>query len=402
MATTKAPEPLENPLSSQNNIDNQATHSQSQISSANHNLTTGSYNDIRQPLSTNIPCNQPTPVLDGAPFEPRDFTSFRTADHVCGQDRIEDEFSSRAKMWDPVKDCSDPNTVQANVTSFLSARHSSSEHSIDSTAGEFASMGLRISTSHPLDQDQDSQEHMNSVTRGITSKSLRPHQNSHDTAPGCPGNNPTDLLPYPLSDATASGYRGSSTMGSPSFQAGHSFNQSQRSYQQRTGYENISTLPPHPRDSSAQQAQQSFESIIRRPALMAIQPCQVGNSSGNFQEDGQHFTSTDSRLLASLISHGPLTQHLPPSMTSTLSTQGRPESQQANRTQHQTTFAHMTQALRMANYAQSLDQQSNGTEAVPAYEQACELFQEALIWSPSVDERMQCNEAVSQQLSSLK
>ena len=183
----------------------------------------------------------------------------------------------RTKMWDPVKDCSDPNSTQADVPGLLSAHHASAETLMHSTASGFTSTG-------PL-----------------------------------------------------------------------------------------STLPPHFRDTSGQEGQQSVESMTRGSVLTGIQPRHHGNlhdhDHDHAQEQGQ-MTGIETRMHTSIAS--PEVAH--------------PLDPQTN----------MSQATSMMRDAETLAQQSRRSEAIQAYEEACALLQDVIIRSFSLEERMACNNMVSQ------
>ena len=339
------------------------------------NLLTESCNEVDQALSTKAPAHQPTLDLDDAAHEQSYLPSIRTAAHVRRQDRVDEENSSRVKMWDPVKDCSDPHSIQADVPGFLPARHSSNEQFVDSTVSELASMGLHFSYgNHPYGQVQDSQEHfMNSEIRGAVWSGLSPGTQSQ-----------------PL----ASVFQPSVSTDSQQLHLGHLDHQLQRS--RRVGHENLSILPSHFRNPSGQDGQQSLDSMNIGATLMGIQPHQTGNSHGHFQERDLQVTGVES---SSVASHESPPRPLLPSMTLNLSTQGSSGLQQADYAMRQMPSAEMSQALSMAHYAERMDEESNRTEALRAYEQACALFQDLIIRSCSLEDRMGYNDAVSQKLS---
>ena len=131
----------------------------------------------------------------------------------------------------------------------------------------------------------------------------------------------------------------------------------------------LSTLPPHLRDSSGQGGKQSVESITRESVLMGIQPRHHGNLHDHAQEQGQ-MTGIETRMPTSTAS---------PEITDPLDPP-----------------ANMSRAISMMRDAETLAQQSRRPEAVRAYEEACALLQDVIIKSFSLEERMACNDIVSQ------
>ena len=376
MVTKKTFEALKSIVSSPNDMNMYFPPTQTPHGGPNLNLQTGSCNQVEQAMSTKMPHHQPTLDMDGAAHEQRDFPFITTAAHVCRPDRDDEEYSSRAKMWDPVKDCSDSHTIQADVPGFLTAHHSSNEQSVDSTVRELASMGLQFSYgNHPYGgQVQDNRQHfVNSVNRGVVSSGLSPDPQSH---------------------ALASGIQPSASTDSQQFPVGHLYHRPQRSRQ--LGHKDSSTLPSHSRNPSRQDEQQSFESMNLEAPLMDIQPHQASNSHGQSHERGEQFTGVKSGMPASMVSHESAPRPLLPSMTLNVSTQRTSDPQQADHATRQIPSADISQALSMARYAETMDEQSNRTEALRAYEQACALFQDLIIRSSSLEDRMGWNDAVSQ------
>ncbi len=289
------------------------SHTQASLSDNNYDLLTGSTNEG----SHRVSYLHHASALDGDSHEQKGFAPVRAAGDVRRQEHLDDESSSKAKMWDPVKDCSLPNTIQADLPSFLSARHGKSEQTVDSAASGFASMGLHLSYPSPsYGQVQDS------VNRGVASTNFHPSYQPDDTA---------------------SGFQGGSSIG------------------YSMGFQPF-----------------SLDSTRRGAALTGVQPRQAVNGLGNYQENCQPFTGTESRMLASMASHeaAPGRPLCPISLS-----------------------AEMSEALTMARYAETLDEQSNRAEAVQAYQRAGALLQAVIIRSCSFEERMQCNHEVSRSLS---
>lgn len=377
----------------QSDTSNQVTHAHA-IKGANYDLLTGSHIETGQGMNARMAYHQPASAVDGASHEHEDFAPLRAAARVRRQDPVDHESSSTGKMWDPVKDCRHPKTVPADLLNFPPAAHHSREAFMDSTISIVASMNRHsCHDEYPHGQAQDNrQQFVGSGSRGAAT---------------------IGLLTYPESNAMASGYQGSASMGLRPFQVSHSYDKMitqphhqstmepsdlaiQRSHQLQSGYENISILPPRFKDSSGQNGNQSLESLTRGAASMALQPRQAGYSHGHSQENGQQLTGMESRRPASMVSNeSTRPRHPPPSKTSNLLRQ-RSDSQQSDRLQRQSPSASMSQALSMARHAETLDQQSNCKEAVRAYERACAVFQQVIIRSCSFEERMKCNDAVSQ------
>lgn len=370
----KRPEALKSSVSSQNDINNQSTHPRAPNDGANYDLLAGSSNEFSQGLSTRLPYYQATPPMDDVSHEHKGFMPFGAAAPVRRLYPVNDESSSKVKMWDPVKSCNS-NTTQVDVSGFLPTRHNSIEKIVHSTTSGFTSMGLHFPHSnHPYIQAQDSQQPFT-------------ESDSREAAS-------TGLLPRPQSHAMASVCQVSASTCSQPFQVGQSYDQLQRSPQHRHGYEKFSTLPPYHRDPSRQQ---SLHSITRGAAVMGIQQRQAGSLHDYAQKDGLPFTGNEPRMSTSGASHEPAHPRQPlPSTVSSPSMQGRSVLHQANRPPCQIPSADMSQAINIARYAESLDRQSNHAEAMRAYEQAGALFQEEIIRSCSLEERMQCNDAVSQ------
>ncbi len=363
-------------ISSQNNINNQVNDTHVPTNRAMYDLLSGSNIDLDQGRDAGILYRQPTSTMDGASHGQADIPPLRTAARARRQDPVDDEALSRAKMWDPVKDCTPKNLHFCN--------------------GD-----------HSYGQGQDQRQHFtNSGTTGTAPMSLLPCPPPYPMASGYPGSAFMGPLPYPQPRAIASRYEGSGLMGSQALKVGHPYDQFQRSGQHQSGHERFSVLPPQLRESSGQNRQQSLESITRDTASMGLRPHQAGLMHGSTQENRQHFMALEPEMPAPMAFHessrplrsSPLTSpssstHAP---TSELVTSAGLDCEQASRLQHQNSSISMSQAFGMARHAESLDHQSNFQEAVHAYEQACVMFQEVIMRSYNIKERMDCNNAVSQ------
>lgn len=403
------------PVSSQNDSSNLSTHAQPPDNDAKYDVLAGPCTDIGQARNNRVPSHQRSSSVDVPPPEQRGFTSSRNSAPGRRQDRIDDDASPKAKMWDPVKDCCDPNTIQAHPSGFFSAHHRSDEQNMDSTVSEAASTGLPMSyVKHRLHSDPssstayqgqeegvkysqaqgDPQQFTNLAIPGAASTAQAPSHQPHHTASGNQESASMCLTPNLQSYAMPSKYQGTASTGSRPFERVHEYGQHQYSSHHRPGDANISTLPPQLEDSSEQDGQRPMESITSRAAQMGIQSYQAGNSQGHCQEDGQQLTGIDSRLHASIGAHGsapiwrPLLQR-----TASLSTQKRPDSQQTDDLQCPDTSADMSQAW--IRYAETYERQSNPREALHAYKQACILLQDGIIRSCMFEERLELNDAVS-------
>lgn len=383
MVKEKELEALKSPVSShtqaispQNNINSQVNDTQVPTNRAMYDLLSGSNIDLGQDRDVGILYRQPTSAMDGASHGQADIPPLRAAARARPQDLIDDEALSRAKMWDPVKDCTPKN---------LHFCHGD----------------------HLYGQGQDHRQHFtNSGTAGTASMSLLPCPPPHPMASGYPGRASMGLLPYPQPRAMASRYEGSALMAPQALQVGHSYDQFQRNGQHQSGHEKFSTLPLQFRASSGQNRQQSLESITKDTESMGLRPHQAGHLHGSTQENRQHFMALEPGMPAPMAFHEssrplrsyPLTSpssstHGP---TSELVTTAELDCEQASRLQHQNPSISVSQAFGMARYAETLDHQSNFQEAVHAYEQACVMFQEVIMRSYNIKERMDCNHAVSQ------
>ena len=392
MLQNQRSEALKSPTSYSNNTHEQLTCAQAPSNGADCNLSTESCNEVGERLSTRMPFDQVTSVTDGAAHEHKEVAPFPAATHVQRHDPVNEQCSSRAKMWDPVKDCSDLSTTQADVSGFLPAHHNSSRLG-HSKAGASTSIGLHpLHNIHPYDQARESpQRSRNSVPRGVD----LPHNGqSHDICLGYQGNASMDLLSFPQSQGMASVYQFNASMSSQPIQAGHPLDQLQHYCQPRPVYEDISTLHPHLGDPSGHIG---LQSVMKGAALMDMQPHQAAELHDHAQESGQQDTGTESRMPTAIASHELVHSRQSPSLAiANMSTQKIPGLQRANHHQRQSFFPGMSQAIEMAQYAERVDQQSNHEEAMHAYERACALFQDVIVRSCSLEERMECNAAVSQ------
>ncbi len=80
------------------------SHTQASLSHNSYDLLTGSTNEGSQALDTRVPYLHHTSALDGDSHEQKGFAPVRAGGGVRRQEHIDDESSSKAKMWDPVKD----------------------------------------------------------------------------------------------------------------------------------------------------------------------------------------------------------------------------------------------------------------------------------------------------------
>lgn len=394
MVKKKKPEVLKSPMSSptqansaQNDSDIQVIQVEKPNNGASHDLLTGYYNEVGQGMNAGIPYHQPPLAIDGAPHEQASLPPLRVAARVQRQDPVDDEPSSRARMWDPVKDCSDPNTIQADLHDFLPARHNGNEQTIGSTLSGVDSMGFHFCHGDPPygQARENRQQATNLVPRGAASMGL---------------------LSFSQTQAMALGYQGSASMGPQPFQVGHPYDQIQRSHQHQSGYGNASISPSHLTEPSGQDEEQFMDSLNRGAASMGIQLRQTGHLNNQSQGSGYQFMGMESRVAASTASHLP-TYHREnfnnsgsyssPSGSPNLPRRRSPDFHQAIRLQGQSPSqtANMSKALNIAQYAKTMEQQSNFTEALHAYQQACALLQEVIIRSCSLKERTECDNAVS-------
>lgn len=376
-------------MSSQN-ITSKSTHSRASDNGAGYDNLTGSCNDAGQVQSSRIPSHQAISVSDGAAHEHIDFAPLGSAANARRHGPVHGESSSRAKMWDPVKECSNPRTTQADVPGFVPALNKSSAPFTHSTAHGFALMNPHGQARESEQQTTDSETRgaTRGATRGVTSMGLSVHHQPYGSVSGHQGNASMDLLPYPLLHPVAPTYRASTRVRSQPFQFGHLYDQCERSRQYRPWYENVSTMPPPLREPFRQTAQQSLRSIDGGAALIGMQEKDM---------------SMESRMPTPIVSgESARSQQSPLSTIASVSPERRLGCQQANHPQRQSPSADMSQALEMARYAEAMEQMSNRAEAMRAYEQACTLFQDVIIRSYSLEERMDCNDAVSEEVSGME
>ena len=384
MLEKQEPEALKSPTSYHNHTHQQLTSAQAPNSSADCTVSTESSDQAHERLSTRMPYYQATPVTDGAAHERKEFVPFGSVPHERRHDPVDEQCLSRAKMWDPVKDCSGPRTTQANASGFLPVRHNSSrlDHSRASTS---TSRGLHLPHSnHPYGQARESLQRFRDLgPRGI---GLPLPDQSHYIGLGYRGNASMNLLPFPQSQAMASACQVNASMRSQPMQVDHPHDQLQHYRQQRPVYEDISTLHPHLRDSSGHIG---LHSATKGTALMGMQP--------RSQENGQQDIGMEFRIPTAIASY----ESVPPWQSSSstmanMSTQGISGFQSADHLQRQSFFPNMSKAIEMAQYAERLEQQYNREEAMHVYKRACALFQDVIIRSSSLEERLECNAAVSQ------
>lgn len=164
------------PVSQQGNVSNLNTSAQAPNDGAGQDLSPASWNGGAQVLSPRSPpYNQISSVMDDAPREHRELAPLRTT--AGSYDPVDDESSSKARMWDPVKDCGDPNTTQPSVIRSPSSRQHSSASFMHSAVSRFTSGDVHSS---PYGQAEDSrQELANLGTRGTASTGLTPNHQMH-------------------------------------------------------------------------------------------------------------------------------------------------------------------------------------------------------------------------------
>ena len=356
----------------QNDINSQVAHVQAFTNGANYDLLTGSSLEVGQSTIAGIPYHQPTSAMDGAPREQEDFAPLGAAALVRRQDPADDETLSRAKMWDPVKDCSDPNTIQAGLPGFLPASQNSHAQSMDPMMAGVRSYFDENTYGHAEDDPQDF------MIPGI------------EVAP----------------QSMALGYQENASMGPYRFQARHPYDQFQRRRQQQSGDGSASMLPPHPQESSRRNERQSLDSIPRGAPLTDIQARQTGHLYSQSQGSGLQITGVESRMPASTAPLLPAHHreklnnsdfYLSSTMIPNLPRRSERDSQQARLLQDQSPSktANVSKATSLARYAETMEHHSNHTDAIRAYKAACDLFQEVIIRSGSHQERIECNNAVS-------
>ena len=330
-------------------------------------------------------------VKDSAADEDKRLAPLEAATSTGRHKPGDEQSSSRAKMWDPVKDCSDPRSTQTNTTGFPRACHSSGELSVYSAAGDSTSMGLQLPHSHHLyDHAQESQQQLtNWGSRGPASTGLSPYD--HDAGSRYRGSASMGLLPNPQLHAMASVYPVDVSMYSQPSQVNNQFDRFQYGRQYQPGYED-----PLLRDGSRQNSQPYLDSISRGAAIMGMQPYQAGNFHDRTQETGQQYVGVESGMPTSTAYHeSTLSRQSSSSAIPSPSSQILSDLERASQPQRPSPSAGTSQAMEVARFAERLDQQSNREDAMRAYKQACDLFQDVIIRSYSLEERMDCNAAVS-------
>ena len=279
--------------------------------------------------------------MDGASYEHEGLMHLLAAAAVQRQTHVDDEPSSKPTMWDPVKDCSHTSTTQADLSGFLPDGHSS-EQLTHSAVRNLPSMDLDFG----YDQAQgDRQQSTNSGFRGAASLGPPPYPRSHTMG------------------------LGRFSMDSQIFHISPSYDQSRRRPQENRQPMNMELRTPASTVSN-ETARPQRSSPCRRTQVPTASLATAASPS----------TQRGSDQVGIATGHDP---------------------QQGNGPPHQSLLATtaMSQALSMAHYGESLDQQSNYTEAARAYDRACALLQEVITRSGSIEEQMECNIAVSQELS---
>ena len=392
MHQKKDSEVLKSPTSYHSETHGQPICAQAPKSGADCTFSPDSCNEVDETLSTSMLYPQATPVTDGAAHEHKEFVPFGSAPHERRHDPVDEQFLSRAKMWDPVKDCSDPHTTQADISSFLPVRHNNSWLDHPKTNAS-TSIGLHLPhRNHPYGQARESPQRFRDL--GPEGISLPLHDQSHNPGSGYRGNTSMDLPPFPQSQAIASVRQLDASMNSQPMQVDHPHDQLQHHRQQRPVYEDIFTLHPHLRDPSEHIG---LQSVTKGTTLMGMQPRQAAKLHDHGQEYGRQDIGIESRMPTAIASHGLVHPWQSPSSTiANMSTQKVSGFQSANHHQRQSFCPAMSQAMEMARHAERVNQQSNREEAMHTYERACALLQDAIIRSSSLQERQECNAAVSQ------
>lgn len=336
--------------------------------------------------------HQDTPVSDSAPHEHEECSPFESATYERRQDPVDEQCSSRAKMWNPVKDCNDPSTTQVDISGFSPVPHNRSrlDHS---KAHASPSIGFHPPHSNHL-HGKARETQQQSWDMAPTGVGLPHFDQPHDIGLGYRGSASMDLFPFPRPQAIASAYQVNASMNPQPIQMGNPHDQLQHYHQQRPLYGDISTLHPPLTDPSRHIGSQS---VMEGTALMGMQPHQAAKLHDHAQENGQQIIGMESRMPTTMASHELVqSRGSPLSILANISAPKTSGSQRANPHQRESFFPDISQATHMARYARTLDQQSNREEAIHAYERACALFQDAIITSSSFEERMECNTAVSQ------
>ena len=292
-------------------------------------------------------------------------------------------------MWDPVKDCS---ATPADVSGFLPTRQNSSRLAT-SKADVSALMGLHLPHNDQLyGQARESEQRCTSL--GPRGFGLSPCHQHHDKGFGYRGYASMDLLPSPQSQAMASSYQVNASVNAQPIQVGRALDQLEHYRQHGPVYEDISTLHPRLRDRSGHTG---LQSVTKGTALMGIQPRQAANLHDHAQENGEQDIDMESRTTTAVASHESMNSRQSPSSAITnMSTQKISRHQRANHHQRPSFFPDMSQATEMAQHAERLEQESNREAAIHVYKQVCTLLQDVIIRSSSLEERLECNAAVSQ------
>ena len=179
---------------------------------------------------------------------------------------------------------------------------------------------------------------------------------------------------YPELHHKNSDYQECASMSSQPPQVYHQYDQFPRTREPQIGLENDPIPSPYLRGLSGQEGQRPSESITTGNSQLEVQPRQAGSIRGHPQGNRQRCIPMDPRTSTSMTSHESARPRQPHS-------------------------ADILEASRMAYSAEALEE-SNPTESVQRYEQACAMFQEVIIKSSSVEERVKCNDIVSRLLSS--
>ena len=382
---------MKSPTSYSNDTNEQLACTQAPSNGADRNLSTKSCDEAGEGLSTSMSYHQATSVTDGAAHEYKESAPFSAAALSRLDDALNQQCSSRDKMWDPVKDCSDLNSAQADVSGFLAARQYSSRLG-HSKAGPSTSIGLHLPYSnYPYGRARESPRRF----RNSGPRVVGPSDQSHDIGFGYQGNTSIGLLSSPMPQAVASWYQPFAPMNPQPTQVDHPHDQFQHYRQSRPVYEDdFPTLHQHFRDLSEDIDSQS---VTKEAALMGTQARQAAKLHDHHQENRQQDIDMEPRMPTAVASHELLHPRQSPSLAiANMSTQTIPGFERANHHQRQSFYPDIAQAFKIAKYADKADQQSDREEAMRAYGQACDLFQDVIISSGNLEERLKCNAAVSQ------
>ena len=127
-----------------------------------------------------------------------------------------DELSSRAKMWDPVKDCHLPNGIQTDVPSFSPIRHRSNEQLMNSPLSDVDSMDLHsYHDDGPLNRTPSIRQRFTDSGTGLS----RPP--SYVMTSEYQGSAFMRTHHWSPSNRLLSGYQETAFVGSQPFEAGH-------------------------------------------------------------------------------------------------------------------------------------------------------------------------------------